>query len=81
MSERFTEALRAASEPAWSDAVGHRFVKELCAGAVHRSGGINDSWEIHGCNRLSGQGGDGRLRGTDRRYGAGGEEWQLRRCI
>jgi hypothetical protein len=26
---------------------------------------------------------DGRLflGGTDRRYGAGGEEWQLRRCI
>src|ERR1700726_3509217 len=34
MSERFTEILRAASEPAWSDAVGHRFVKELFAGAV-----------------------------------------------
>ena len=27
--------------------------------------GINDGWEIHVCNRLSGQGGDGRLRGTD----------------
>jgi hypothetical protein len=23
----------------------------------------------------------GAFRGTDRRYGAGGEEWQLRRCI
>src|SRR5215468_8006614 len=34
MSERFTEILRAASEPSWSDAVGHRFVKELFAGAV-----------------------------------------------
>jgi thiaminase/transcriptional activator TenA len=34
MSERFTETLRAASEPSWSNAVGHRFVKELFAGAV-----------------------------------------------
>jgi thiaminase (transcriptional activator TenA) len=34
MSERFTETLRVASEPGWSDAVGHRFVKELFAGAV-----------------------------------------------
>ena len=34
MSERFTETLRAASEPDWSRAVGHRFVKELFAGAV-----------------------------------------------
>lgn len=34
MPERFTEALRAASEPAWADAVGHRFVKELFAGAL-----------------------------------------------
>src|SRR5947207_1504836 len=34
MSERFTERLRAASEPAWSDAVRHRFVNELFAGAV-----------------------------------------------
>ena len=34
MSERFTETLRAASEPGWSDAVGHRFVKKLFAGAV-----------------------------------------------
>ena len=34
MSERFTEILRAASEPAWSNAVEHRFVKELFAGAV-----------------------------------------------
>src|ERR1700738_53383 len=34
MSERFTEILRAASEHAWSDAVGHRFVKELFAGTV-----------------------------------------------
>jgi thiaminase/transcriptional activator TenA len=34
MSERFTETLRAASEPGWTHAVGHRFVKELLAGAV-----------------------------------------------
>ena len=34
MSERFTEALRAASDPDWSHAVGHRFVKELFTGAV-----------------------------------------------
>src|SRR5262247_1124156 len=34
MPERFTETLRAASEPGWSDAVGHRFVKELFAGTV-----------------------------------------------
>src|SRR6516164_583796 len=34
MSERFTEILRAASEPSWSDAVGHRFVNELFAGSV-----------------------------------------------
>jgi thiaminase/transcriptional activator TenA len=34
MSERFTETLRAASEPGWSRAVEHRFVKELFTGAV-----------------------------------------------
>jgi thiaminase/transcriptional activator TenA len=34
MSERFTETLRAASEPDWSHAVGHLFVEELFAGAV-----------------------------------------------
>jgi thiaminase/transcriptional activator TenA len=34
VSEHFTETLRAASEPGWSDTVGHRFVKELFAGAV-----------------------------------------------
>jgi thiaminase (transcriptional activator TenA) len=34
MSERFTETLRAANEPGWSHAAGHRFVKELLAGAV-----------------------------------------------
>jgi len=34
MPERFTETLRAASEPGWSDAVGHRFVKELFSGAM-----------------------------------------------
>jgi thiaminase/transcriptional activator TenA len=33
-SERFTEALRAASEPGWSQAVGHRFVNELFTGAL-----------------------------------------------
>jgi hypothetical protein len=35
MSERFTEILRAASEPAWSDAVRHRFVN---AGRLPQSG-------------------------------------------
>jgi thiaminase (transcriptional activator TenA) len=34
MPERFTETLRDASEPDWSHAVGHRFVKELFTGAV-----------------------------------------------
>src|ERR1700720_4791034 len=34
MSERFTEILRAASEPACADGVRHRFVKELFGGAV-----------------------------------------------
>lgn len=34
MSERFTETLRVASEPDWSRAVGHRFVKELLTGTV-----------------------------------------------
>ena len=34
MSERFTEILRAASEPGWSHAVGHRFVKELYTGTM-----------------------------------------------
>jgi thiaminase/transcriptional activator TenA len=34
MPERLTETLRAASEPGWSDAVGHRFVKELFTGAM-----------------------------------------------
>jgi thiaminase/transcriptional activator TenA len=34
MSERFTETLRVASEPGWSHAVGHRFVRELFAGAL-----------------------------------------------
>jgi hypothetical protein len=48
---------------------------------------------FHGCARISvdlahkalapfsSHSGTGRTRGTDRRYGAGGEEWQLRRCI
>jgi thiaminase (transcriptional activator TenA) len=34
MSERLAETLRAVSEPGWSHAVGHRFVKELFAGAM-----------------------------------------------
>lgn len=34
MTERFTETLRLASEPAWSQAVGHRFVAELLDGSV-----------------------------------------------
>src|SRR5262245_51584817 len=34
MPERFTETLRATSEPSWSHAVGHRFVKELFTGAL-----------------------------------------------
>lgn len=34
MSERFTETLQAASEPGWSQAVEHRFVKELFTGTV-----------------------------------------------
>ena len=34
MPERFTETLRAASEPGWPHAVEHRFVKELFTGAV-----------------------------------------------
>ena len=33
MPERFTETMRAASEPVWSHAVQHRFVNELFAGA------------------------------------------------
>jgi len=34
MPERFTETMRAASEAGWSQAVQHRFVHELFAGAV-----------------------------------------------
>lgn len=34
MSERYSGILRAAAEPAWSQAVRHRFVQELCAGTV-----------------------------------------------
>src|ERR1700737_3339498 len=34
MPERFTETVRRASEPGWSEAVGHRFVKELFTGAT-----------------------------------------------
>lgn len=34
MSERFSEVLRQASEPVWSQATDHRFVHELLAGTV-----------------------------------------------
>jgi len=34
MPERFTETLRAANDPGWSDAVEHRFVKEIFTGAL-----------------------------------------------
>lgn len=34
MTERFSETLRLASEPLWTQAVSHRFVDELFAGAV-----------------------------------------------
>ena len=34
MLERFTESLRQASEPAWSQATGHRFVTQLFDGSV-----------------------------------------------
>jgi len=34
MSERFTAILRRASEPTWSQAVEHRFVRELFAGTI-----------------------------------------------
>lgn len=34
MTERFTQTLRRKSEPTWSAAVGHRFVKALCDGSV-----------------------------------------------
>jgi thiaminase (transcriptional activator TenA) len=34
MTERFTEILRRASEPTWSQAVQHRFVTELFAGTI-----------------------------------------------
>ncbi len=34
MSERFTDTLRQASEPTWSQAVEHRFVSELFAGSI-----------------------------------------------
>jgi thiaminase/transcriptional activator TenA len=34
MTERFTETLRSASEPTWTEAVEHRFVKELFAGTI-----------------------------------------------
>lgn len=34
MTKRFTEELRLASEPDWSAATGHRFVRELCDGSI-----------------------------------------------
>lgn len=34
MTERFTEILRSASEPSWSQAVQHRFVTELFTGVI-----------------------------------------------
>lgn len=34
MTTRFTETLRQASQPAWSQSVGHRFVRELLDGTV-----------------------------------------------
>lgn len=34
MTERFTETLRRASEPTWTEAVEHRFVQELFAGSI-----------------------------------------------
>lgn len=34
MSPRFTESLRASTEPTWSQAVGHRFVTELFDGSI-----------------------------------------------
>ncbi|AZO76767.1 MULTISPECIES: TenA family protein [unclassified Bosea (in: a-proteobacteria)] len=34
MTARFTETLRQASQPAWSQCVGHRFVRELLDGSV-----------------------------------------------
>lgn len=35
MTERFTDQLRSASQPVWSQAVDHRFVDELLAGTIH----------------------------------------------
>lgn len=34
MTKNFTDILREAAEPTWSDAVQHRFVQDLCAGTV-----------------------------------------------
>jgi thiaminase/transcriptional activator TenA len=34
MSQVFSEQLRAGAEPAWTQAVQHRFVRELCAGRI-----------------------------------------------
>lgn len=36
MTTRFTDILRTLSQPAWSQAVTHRFVRELCDGSVDR---------------------------------------------
>ena len=34
MAERFTDSLRHESQPSWSEAVGHRFVRDLFGGTV-----------------------------------------------
>ena len=34
MTHSFTDNLRAEAEPTWSDAVQHRFIRELCDGSV-----------------------------------------------
>lgn len=34
MTDRFTQTLRRESEPTWSQAVGHRFVTQLCDGSL-----------------------------------------------
>lgn len=41
MTERFTETLRSLSQPRWSLAVSHRFVRELVNGTVDRQVMIN----------------------------------------
>jgi len=50
MSERFTETLRAASEPGWSQAAGHRFVKvrcEILSAAPRRSDPFGNALHHH----------------------------------